>query len=537
MAATLEFIYTGSVQILTQEMAESLIVMADYLSLPRLKIQAEEIVMEELDATNCISTFNFAERYQCEELLLKATELIAVNFSTLLKTEKEFFMNMSNMCKEVEMLISSDEIDVSAEEDVFKFILAWVEHDKCKRKRYFAELFRHVRLVYVSRDFLTRDVVTNDLCLDLVKDAMNLIDSRSYHNVLVRPRKSLETAVIVFMISIGKHNLGYFPREDKLCRLGETRFSVGLLETMVSCHGKLYYAYPYLQLLRCYDPFSNTWKSLQYRDERIVRQIFVRNENEMYALMSANRTFPEESRNRTLYIKKYKPESNSWEDVCEMVPLPFQEGMCIVAKDSFIYFIGGRNTLPIYSRHPSLKDVYRYDLNKGKVDKLANLRVERESACGALAHGKIFVAGGRRQYGIWSKTCEVYDETINQWHFIAEILMPAYARPNWKIVSADDKLYSVVCLHKSDSPETRIECYDPEKDEWNEAAIIPLHLNAKEERGRLHRSYWCRVGVNACSIRVGRDKTSVQKKDSLSPRPDPTDEVEGHVRRRKCLIL
>ncbi|KAL9955526.1 hypothetical protein ACROYT_G036862, partial [Oculina patagonica] len=351
MAAALEFIYTGKVQILSQEMAESLIVMADYLSFPRLKIQAEEIVMEELDVTNCISTFNFAERYQCEVLVLKATEIIAANFSTLLKTEKKFLMNLSNMYKEVEMLISSDGIDVSAEENVFKFIVAWIKHDKSKRKKYFAELFRHVRLVFVSRDFLTRDVVTNNLvkdsdgCLNLVKDAVHFIDSTDHHNLFVRPRRFLETAAMVFVNSADKHILGYFPREDKLCRLGELfHNSEELFGTLVPCHG---------------------WR------------------------------------------------------------------------------------------------------------------------------------------------------------------MPHNARPSCKILSADDKLYSVVCLHGSDPPETRIECYDPEKDEWNEVAKMPLHVNAEKARGRhLEHALDYPVRVNACSMRVFKgflSNASVQ---------------EAHViRRRKCLIL
>ena len=72
------------------------------------------------------------------------------------------------------MWISSDEIDVSAEEEAFTLILTWIDREKSERKKYFAELFREVRLVYVSRDYLLSDIVTNDLvndnegCMDLV---------------------------------------------------------------------------------------------------------------------------------------------------------------------------------------------------------------------------------------------------------------------------------------------------------------------------------------------------------------------------------
>ena len=174
MAATLDFIYTGRVSILTPEIAQGLIVMADYLFLPNLKSKAEEVVMQNWNASDCISTYYFAVLYQYEELLSRSRQFILANFSALAKTEA--FFNLSNT--EVKMWISSDEINVSAEEDVFEIILAWINRDRGERKKYFAELFRQVRLVYVSRDFICRDIATNDFvtahdeCLDLVKTAL-----------------------------------------------------------------------------------------------------------------------------------------------------------------------------------------------------------------------------------------------------------------------------------------------------------------------------------------------------------------------------
>ena len=60
---------------------------------------------------------------------------------------------MSN--EEVKMWISSDEIDIRAEEDVFEIILAWINRDRNERKKYFAELLRQVRLTYVTPDYPT----------------------------------------------------------------------------------------------------------------------------------------------------------------------------------------------------------------------------------------------------------------------------------------------------------------------------------------------------------------------------------------------
>lgn len=71
----LEFIYTGSVSILAEDNARHLVAMADYLFLPQLKALAGKGLRQQLDASNCISTYYFAERYHCEELASHAKQL------------------------------------------------------------------------------------------------------------------------------------------------------------------------------------------------------------------------------------------------------------------------------------------------------------------------------------------------------------------------------------------------------------------------------------------------------------------------------
>ena len=542
MTLTMEFIYTGSAQISTLEIAEGLIVVADYLFLTKLKTLAEGVAvsLQTLNMSNCISSYNFAERYQCEELLSKARQFILSNFTTVAKIEE--FMNMTS--KQIEMWISSDEIDVSAEEDVFKIILRWINRDKSKRKKHFAELFRHVRLVYVTRDYLCNDVVTNELvrdsegCLDVVKDAMKLIDSKSYKNLSARPRKCLETAVIVCFVE--EHIVGYYPRQDKVCRIGENSFSRAFSicdprSKLVPCQGKLYCICPSLQKLICYDPFSNICSLLPYPKGRNLRQIFAGNEDEMFALVSE---FTENHPNDVPpYIAKYRPESNTWKDISSlkfaMVSLSSQEGMCILVRDSFIYFIGGRRVRNHW-RRPVLKNVYRYDLVKKQGNRLANLQLERAFACGASAHGKIFVTGGIDRSEVISNTCEVYDETTNEWQFIASLCTPPDTVP--RILSVDDALYSVARFYGNDSLGAEIERYESDEDKWYKSAEIPMRVNAAE--ARTYHICDCSDRVNASSMRIFKgflSECNVQKKAlaSLVVSRDKAKTPRG----RRCLIL
>ena len=382
-AATLQFIYTGDVEILDENNAQDLIVVADYLFLQELKTLAGRVLVEKLDVSNCISTYYFSERYQCEELLFKTRDFIVANFVVVCAANREDVLNMSS--KEIEMWISSDEINVNAEEDVFKFILEWIDHDRSQREKYFAELFRQVRLDYLSRDFLSSDILANDLVkegegsLDLVKGAINSSDSKEFLSFSVPPRKSLETHGI--LVNSSNDLYCYFPCEDIWRRLGETPSDYSMRRRrLLQCKGKLYDIR--LIALFCktrhlrqviYNPHSNSWVKLESREDRYFRESFVANED-MYALMSEpciiehmrgwrvendrrkksphqwgfNLFDPEmkqqkncAARKHVSFLTRYKHESNSWEDVSSFDRLDLREDFCIVANDNFIYFIGG----------------------------------------------------------------------------------------------------------------------------------------------------------------------------------------------------
>ena len=497
MAAALEFIYTGGVRISTQEIAEGLIVMADYLLLPNLKPLAEEIIMQKLSASNCISTCYFAEKYQCNELVSKIKNFILTNFTAVAKTEE--FLSLSS--EEVERWISSNEVVVGGEEDVFKIILTWIEHDKDERKKYFATLFKQVRLVYVSRDFLCSEILSNDLvkskkaCLSHVMDAVETKNSKNYRNVSATPRKSQQTSFIVACVQ--KYILCYFPHEDSWYLLGENLISNSKDFELFSCHGKLYS----LNLtgvihsgLLCYDPLSDSWTRQQLGETRHVRQIFVRNEDEIYTLVSDECLQCENlsclcyaRKKYVSFLRKYNPESNEWQEISSF-DFGSKEGICVVVKDNFIYFIGGG--VQEQHRYKNLPDVHRYDVNQNQWDKVADVQEGRMFACGTATKETLFIAGGLDREGMTSNTCEVYNETTNEWHFIANL----NANPSFlsSMVCCDGKVYVLGGCYDNDSPQT-VECYDPDNDEWKVKTKLPFRLPV----GPIGRYY-----SQACSMTV-----------------------------------
>ena len=493
MKDILEFIYTGSVHVSDANIAQELIVMADYLDLPHLKTLAERFLLDNLNVSNVISTCFIAEKCRSEELISESKSFILTSFNNVAKMEE--FLNLSN--EEVKIWISSDEINVSSEEDVFRIILNWIDHEKSERKKYFAELFREVRLVYVSRDFLLSEIMTNDLvndnegCMDLVKNAMKFVDPKDYFRLGIRPRKSLENPVLVVRIQIlnlKDQVLCYNLREKSWSRFRElVPPGPGKI---VSCHGNFFFVLQNKGLSHQYDSLSNRWASLTFLPKKRVEKVFFTNENEIYAWVTEKRTLgPDydspvckvhsgdhdlfDSHRRTIclsFITKYKPETNSWEDITSF-DLGAREGVCVVAKGNFIYFVGGVKWW--LCRYVLLSYADKYDLDTNTWDEIAHLQERRGNASGAAAHGKIFIAGGESHEAMPS--CEVYSETTNTWQYTKGLISYDGMMP------VEGKLYNVQnCLIVLEEMITQhgviVKCYDPDSNQWNEVTQIPLEM-------------------------------------------------------------
>ena len=484
----MEFMYTGRVQISTESNAQELIAMADYLVLPKLKTLAGKVLVEKLNVSNAVLTYCQAEKYQCQELASDTKNFILANFTDVARTEA--FLNLSS--EKVKMWIASDDIVVKTEEDVFKVILTWVDRDKSERKKNFAELFREVRLVYLSRDFLLSDVVTNELvnkdedCLDLVKDALKVIESKDYHHQSVRPRKSLETPVAVICLTgfkDGEHIVCcYYPNEDMWSKFQGTIPSD--TADVISCRGKLYFISSQdgsISLL-CYDSFTNCWTTMSHKEHRTLLKVFVTNDEEIYTLLCedivccpecislrSRGTYEPCGKTHLSFIAKFNPESGSWEDISSF-DLGERTAICVVARDNCVYFLGGYAD----DRCEPLRDAHRYDITTNTWDKIADLQVPRWYArAGAAAYNSVFIVGGVDKHS-GPENCEMYNETTKEWQFTGKLRKTPFDNYNPTVLGVDNKLYSIICCICTWNRKDRIDCYDPDTNEWIEKTQIPL---------------------------------------------------------------
>ena len=458
MEDVLEFIYTGTVAI-TQENCKDLIAAANCLLIPGLKNVSGRFLEREISKSNCISIFYFAEKYQCDELITNTRKFIHANFASV--AEMEEFLNLE--AEEVERWISSDEISVADEADVFKIVSKWIEQDKRERKASFQQLFRHVRLAFVSRDFLL-DVVTNELveedsdCLKLISKALKLSGFFSEESHLQSPRKGLETRAIV--ACGGKYTLCYLPEKDEWKCLADGLSERSLLAEMLSYRDQLY-AFSSDGEGERYDPVVNGWFTLDLSTTTLTKVAVV--SSEIYAIEINKST-------KKSTVKRYDFERYSWRPVLSSHE-GCRSGSCVVAAGNHLYVCGGL----LDSAHDFVTKAERFDTVGNKWEEIANMQQKRWNAFGVASEGKIFVAGGADWQG-HLKTCEMFNVSTNEWQFIGSLNV---ARAFGSMVCLKRTLYALGGVNGRLESELSVECYDPAENKWIEKTTIPVKMIRK----------------------------------------------------------
>ena len=478
MGDILEFIYTGGIEISTQENAEDLLELGDYLLLPDLKAIAEKYLKEHVNTFNCLPFYYMAEKYSVQDLMNICQNFIHSNFSSVV--ESDDFIKLSS--KEVEKWISSDEIAIDAEENVFELILQWIDHDKSQRRVKFRDLFRHVRLTCISRHVLASKVVTNDLvkededCIESVFLALQWLDRSADCDIprLHPPRRSRKRDVIVITVCGQRrrllHTHLYLPSTEQWYRLPLTSCEPA---HVFSYQGKVFLIAKHFARSQCYDPDLNCWAPAPWT-----------NLDSELAIMKLQNTYIEildvlVVKDQICFIVQegtYSPPT-LWRfdvDLNSMIPLFHwvkKQSFCSVVVGRLIYAIGGKS-LDILSLNSILSDCSTFDTERQEWKAIAPLKEARRSACGVCKNEeKIFVAGGRGSSfrDAYLDSCEVYNIATNEWQLIASLTMP---RIGGKMVLIDGTIYVLEGSVKFVDGNVPIECYDEERDNWTERTTM-----------------------------------------------------------------
>ncbi|XP_078371894.1 kelch-like protein 11 [Oculina patagonica] len=465
MEEVLEYLYTGHVDI-NERNAFDLLQIADFLVVPSLKELACEFVSSELSPSNCINAYYTAVKYQCYALQKRARDFIFANFIDV--THSDDFLNLS--VTQVEEWISSDDITVKAEEGVFQVIVKWMERDESKKLQSFYELFRHVRVVYVSRNFVFNVILPHPLvkdsttCTELVQDVMKELSYGTEECYFAQPPRScLKTHEDTIVAGGKKETLCYIPLENKWYKMADMtetllpRYSNLVIQSAMSaCHGKWYITGVNTRgycVAERYDPSVNCWAPARSFTAAIPHNsVSVVNFQGLLYIIGGS--------NKESIVHKYNPDTNLWQKVASLNVARYT-----AADRNSLYAIGG------YSADGYSDIVERFDPGKNCWSRLASTHVKRVLGCGTVVNGKVFVFGGIDSRTSYAKVIEVYDPATNKWSSIDWVGAPKYV---FNVASFKGKIFLMGLLEEGSSPKTSLQVYDVDKNEWQSCSSVPV---------------------------------------------------------------
>ncbi|XP_078383768.1 kelch-like protein 28 [Oculina patagonica] len=440
----LNYVYTGEIGI-SEENAEELLVIADYFDIPSLKETCAEFLMISLKPSNCLAIQIFAERYGHDLLHEAATEYICNHLAAIWKTE-EF---LSSDCSDVKELICGERLVIKTqkgEEEVFDGIRTWVYHEKETRERFFAELFRHVRLSAMSLQFIT-EVIDRDEFVTRSHDCKSLVTAALSFPDDERDEPRGVTEGIVLLSKNGCASC-YIPATETWFDLARLP-SFNEVRTVTICEGKVCaigWEDDRLTIEK-FDPQKNIWSEV-LSTLTSLPMAAVTVEDNIYLLKEHG-------------VTRFKPADNSWEDVAPMDSS--RRGLCAVSLNGLIYAIGGHDGL----RQLGLDSVERYDSSNDQWEYVSSMDEKRCFASATVMGNKILVVGGTGDYFLPLQNCELYDPITDVWSLLsAELCVP---RSNAAIGKAKNKIFVFGGTHSNGI----VEYYDRHKEEWSEVGKIP----------------------------------------------------------------
>ncbi|XP_062437410.1 kelch-like protein 20 isoform X4 [Rhea pennata] len=349
MELLIDFAYTSQITV-EEGNVQTLLPAACLLQLAEIQEACCEFLKRQLDPSNCLGIRAFADTHSCRELLRIADKFTQHNFQEVMESE-EFMLLPANQLIDI---ISSDELNVRSEEQVFNAVMAWVKYSIQERRPQLPQVLQHVRLPLLSPKFLVGTVGSDPLiksdeeCRDLVDEAKNYLLLPQERPLMQGPRT----------------------RPRKPIRCGEVLFAVGGW-----CSGDA------ISSVERYDPQTNEWRMVASMSKRRCGVGVSVLDDLLYAVGGHDGSSYLNS------VERYDPKTNQWSsDVAPTSTCRTSVGVAVLG--GYLYAVGGQDGVSC------LNIVERYDPKENKWTRVASMSTRRLGVAVAVLGGFLYAVGG-----------------------------------------------------------------------------------------------------------------------------------------------
>ena len=471
MEKVLEFIYTGEVEI-DLPSAQDLIMAADYLNIPALKLNASAVLETSISVSNCLALQQFSAKYDCLRLKESCAFFVNQNFPQVAKSEGFGDLSFESLID----LFGRDELNVVNETEVLYSAISWVKHDLQAREKLLPDVLKHVRFARIPKSHLD-DIVNSETllqrnaCVDLLPNNPARISSiYELGSSQLARTGPLETVVIltggksVSRYGLQNNFLAFTPLRDSWVTLPDLhlpRHSHGVAVCKDSLYiiGGVWGSIAAHRHVCRFSPLRNKWRcDVSDLPHPVSCSAVVSLHNKLFVIGGRDKC------NNTLTKTQcYNPQRNQWDCVSDMnIP---REDHCATVLNDAIYVISGDKL--------NFQSCEFYDVSTNKWNLLPDMTLPRQRPAAQAIGGKIMVVGGFQgaTYKMHT-TCEIFDPKQNLWSLVSGLVVP---RAGCGITCVKSHVYVFggsngrSVLNTLDS----VERYSTEENEWKKVSVIP----------------------------------------------------------------
>ena len=448
--AIINFAYTGQIKI-SKNNAQNLLSSASLFQIQPVLQACARYMETQLELCNCIGIYYFANLHNCQQLKCKAKEFIDKFFVEVVSGEEFLALPPDKVAD----LMTSNELNVECEEEVFEALLQWVSHKKEERKGYLSSLLVNIRFGLISVRYIENNIACNELirncevCQQLLKEVKEFeANPETYKgeynfNVILRSgmikpehcillvggvdqnKPSINcfnplTRESYYMCDIGNsEKQGYLDIEDPACVVTD--------KNEIFMAGGNYLCREHLGESPSEDSFE------EYDDDIISKSLYQFDNQHDCWVPKAPMLFPKSNfvlaavdnklfcfggltinQHPTEIIECYDIKLNKWSYV-GMMPTPLVDLSAMVYK-GMMYILGGRTGVGAHNI------MMRFEHKKNEWTSLAGMPTPRFNFGSCVVGDEIYVAGGQI-YSHSSHTIsreslssvEIYSVEKNQW--------------------------------------------------------------------------------------------------------------------------
>ncbi|KAK2493510.1 hypothetical protein MC885_021541 [Smutsia gigantea] len=411
LAVVLDYVYGADVRLRAEEEAAAVLALAERLGVAGLREACASFLEGRLRAANSLALRRVAAAFSLTSLAERCGRVLRQAFAEVARHAD--FLELAP--DEVEALLADPALGVAREEAVFEAAMRWVRHDAPARRGQLRRLLEHVRLPLLAPAYFLEKVEADELLQTCGECRPLLLEARAS-----------------FILG----------REAGALRARPRRF-MDLAEVIVVIGGSNRKGLLKLPFADAYHPGSRRWTALP------TLPGYMRSEFAACALRNDVYVSGGHVNSRDVWM--FSSHLHTWVKVASLQEGRWRHKMVVVQGQLFA--VGGFDGLR------RLRSVERYDPFSNTWAAAAPLPEAVSSAAAVPCRGQIYVIGGARQDGV-----QCFDPKEDRW----SLRLPApFSQRCLEAVCLEDTIYVAGGLM------SKIFTYDPDRDVWGEAAILP----------------------------------------------------------------